>query len=340
MLQPRPTSNTSFRRPCRSRPGQTPTEFGIQINGCDRDVPTALATAKRMGLTWIKQQARWGDIEKSPGQFDWACLDRIIPAANAQGFKVLIGVTTAAAHTRQIYKGIFHATNGRPADLREFGLFLAYLITRYPKQIHAIEMWNEPNLMREWGDVIDGGVYAGLLAIGYGVTKFLDPSIMVISAGVAPTGFNDKWQAMDDVPFLKQWLDYQGANYTDCIGAHANGPDGIGEVDLLAARYFDLAGKQRPICVTEFGYGLPVEGRAPEGFDWVMAHNPERQADVLTSGLRWARQSGYTRLVILWNLNFSGSASDPNGAVCVGARGLGKPGYPVHPAGIDCPKVS
>ncbi|NJM42561.1 MAG: hypothetical protein HC853_18375 [Anaerolineae bacterium] len=105
--------------------GQTQTEFGIQINGCDQDVPAALAVAKRMGLTWIKQQARWGDIEKAPGQFDWACLDRVIPEANAQGFKVLVSVTSAAPHTRQIYKGIFHPTNGRPADLRDFGLFLA-----------------------------------------------------------------------------------------------------------------------------------------------------------------------------------------------------------------------
>ncbi len=315
----------AFPSPMTFTPGQTPTEFGIQINGCDRDVPAALAIAKRMGLTWIKQQARWGDIEKAPGQFDWACLDRVIPEANAQGFKVLISVTTAAAHTRHIYKGIFHATNGRPADLRDFGLFLAYLITRYPKQIHAIEMWNEPNLVAEWGDVIDGGVYAGLLAIGYGVTKFIDPSIMVISAGIAPTGFNQQWVAMDDAPFLRQFLDYQGASYADCLGVHANGPDGVGEIDRVGPRYFDLAGQQHPICVTEFGYGLPVDGRAPEGFDWVMSHTPERQAEALTHGLVWAKQSGYARLVILWNLNFDGTTSDPNAPYALVREGWESP---------------
>ncbi|NJM42560.1 MAG: hypothetical protein HC853_18370 [Anaerolineae bacterium] len=192
------------------------------------------------------------------------------------------------------------------------GCFWPDLITRYPKQIQAIEMWNEPNLMAEWGDVIDGGVYAGLLAVGYGVTKFLAPSIMVISAGIAPTGFTREWAAIDDAPFLRQFLDYQGMNYADCIGAHANGPDGVGDIHLVSQRYFDMAGRQHPICVTEFGYGLPVEGRVPEGFDWVMSHTPERQAIVLTTGLDWARRSGYTRLVILWNLNFDGPTSDPN----------------------------
>ena len=164
-------------------PDQVQTEFGIQINGCDKDVPTALAIVKRMGLIWIKQQARWADIETAPNTFDWRCMDRVIPVAQAQGLKVLISVTTAPAHTRQIYKGIAHETNGRPLDFRDFGLFLVRLIARYPKQIQALELWNEPNLMREWGDVLDGGVYAQLLAAGYGAVKSIDPAIMVISAG-------------------------------------------------------------------------------------------------------------------------------------------------------------
>jgi hypothetical protein len=51
-----------------------------------------------------------------------------------------LSVTTAPVHARQIYRGIFHPTNGRPADLRNFGVFIARLIERYPHQIHAIEM--------------------------------------------------------------------------------------------------------------------------------------------------------------------------------------------------------
>lgn len=295
--------------------GQTPTEFGIQINGCDKDVPAALAIAKRMGLTWIKQQARWAEIETAPDQFKWGCLDRVIPTAHAQGFKVLISVTTAAAHTRQVYRGALHPTNGRPADFRDFGLFLAYLITRYDKQIAAIEMFNEPNIIDEWGDVIDGSIYAGLLAVGYGVTKFLDPSIMVISAGLAPNGLNDKWSAIGDEVFLKQLTEVRGEKYADCIGAHANGPDGVGEIHVMAPRYFDLATQQRPLCFTELGYGLPsADDHTPKGFDWLIGHTAARQAEVLTESLRWARQSGYVRLVILWNLNFDGPTGDPNSA--------------------------
>ena len=135
---------------------------------------------------------------------------------------------------------------------------------------------------------------------------------MVISAGVAPTGMNAQWQAIDDGLFLKQFAANDGADYADCIGAHANGPDGVGEIQQVVPRQLQILGHSRPGCVTEFGYALPVDGRVPEGFAWVMSHTPERQAEVLLGGMRWARQSGFVRLVILWNLNFDGPAGDAN----------------------------
>lgn len=305
--------------------GNVDTEFGIQINGCDHDVPAALQVVKRMGLTWVKQQARWADIEKSRGNFDWSCLDRVIPAAASAGFKVLISVTTSPAFSRQPYADLMHPTNGRPEDFRDLALFLANLIARYPKQIHAIEVWNEPNLMREWGDVIDGGVYAQMLAAAYGVIKYLDPEIMVIAAGLAPAGFTDVWDAMDDMVFLRGFLDYQGEQYADCIGAHANGPEGSVDIDTISTRYFELAGRARPICVTEFGYALPVDNQAPEGFSWIMSHTAERQSHVLADGLRWARQAGFVRLVILWNLNFDGPHTDPNAPYALLRSGWSNP---------------
>ena len=232
--------------------------------------------------------------------------------AQAHGLKVLLSVTTAPAHARQIYRGIFHPTNGRPTDLRDFGVFIARLIERYPHQIHAIEMWNEPNLIREWGDTLDGVVYTQLLAIGYGVVKHLDPSIMVISAGLAPTGFNTLWTNVDDLGFVQQMLGYRAADYMDCFGAHANGPDGVGEIDLVGERYAGLLARQVPQCFTEFGVAVPIQNQAPEGFGWIMGHTEALRSQKLVDGLRWARRSGYVRLVIVWNLDYDGPWSDPN----------------------------
>jgi hypothetical protein len=289
-------------------PGHAHTEFGIQINGCDRDVPSALRLVKDTGLTWVKQQARWGDMQDAPDHIDWSCLDRVIPMAHAAGLKVLMSVTTAPAYLRRIARD----TLGPPDDFADFGLFIAKLITRYPRQIGAIEMWNEPNLAREWHDTIDGPKYAQLLAVGYGVAKYLDPSILVISAGIAPTGFNSRWTNVDDGSFLRGMLDYGAAGYLDCLGAHANGPDGVGEIEFVASRYFVAAARSKPLCLTENGVAIPVDGQAPAGFEWAMGHTAEQQAATLTRGIEWARRSGYVQLVILWNLNFDGPPTDPN----------------------------
>jgi hypothetical protein len=64
--------------------------------------------------------------------------------------------------------------------------------------------------------------------------------------------------------------------------------------------------------VTEFGYGLPVQGQAPGGFEWIMHHTAMEQISTLTQGLSWAIASGFVRLVIVWNLDYWGQSSDPN----------------------------
>ena len=110
----------------------------------------------------------------------------------------------------------------------------------------------------------------------------------------------------------KQFAANDGPDYADCIGAHANGPDGVGEIQLVVPHQMKTLGHSRPVCVTELGYALPIDGRAPAGFDWVMSHTSEQQAEVLLGGMHWARQPGVVRLVILWNLNFDGPAGDPN----------------------------
>ncbi|MGQ9890154.1 MAG: hypothetical protein ACUVSX_16945 [Aggregatilineales bacterium] len=319
-------------RPDPFEPGSAVTEFGVQINGCDRDVPLALSIARRMGMTWIKQQARWGDMQPAPWEVDWSCLDRVIPAARAAGFKVLISVTTAPAFTRVFRDD----TLGPPDNLETFGLFIAGLIARYPGAIQAVEMWNEPNLSAEWSDYIDAVKYKMLLAMGYAVVKSIDPSIMVISAGIAPTPQGSRWEHMDDLLFLGRMLEYDGASYMDCLGAHANGPLGVGELPIVAERYYGFVVERtaeaygesfpRPLCFTEFSYALPVEGRAPEGFEWVMGHSEAEQVQRYLEWMAWARASGYVKLAIVFNLNYDGGPDDPNAV-----SALVRPGW-VSPA--------
>jgi hypothetical protein len=296
--------------------------IGIQINGCDRPLDTTFQHVTALRLRWIKQQARWADIEKSPGVYDWRCLDAVVAAAHASRVRVLFSITTAPAFRRAEFRALGqHPTSGRPTRLEDFGDFVSVLAKRYTGRIHALELWNEPNLIIEWGDTLDARNYVTLLKTGFNAAKRVDPNLLVISAGIAPSGFNTLWTHVDDKVFLEQALAAGLAQAADCIGAHANGPDGVGEIAAVAERYRSLSGAQMSICVTEFGHAIPVDGRTPPGFEWAMRHTSSTQVAAFRDGLVWARAAGYVRLVIVWNLNYDGPASDPNAPYALVRKG-------------------
>jgi hypothetical protein len=285
--------------------GPVQTEFGVQIAGCEQPVMPALQTARALGVRWIKQQVRWGDMDDGNGRVDWRCLDEVVPTAARMGFRILLSVVTAPAALR-----IIGTTQGPPDELTKWGEFLSALMTRYAGQVHALEAWNEPNLSAEWDDYIDPIRYQVLLAVAYGVVKYHDPSVMVISAGLAPTAEGGRWAHMDDRAFLARLIEANGLRYADCVGAHANGPPGEGELPAVLARYAELLAREalpderRPLCFTEFGYSVPVQGRTPEGFAWAMGHTPQGQAEAIVRYMRAARESGQVKLAIIFNLNY------------------------------------
>jgi hypothetical protein len=278
--------------------GEAHTEFGIQIHGCGPNPWRSIQQAKELGFTWVKQQVRWGDMSARAGQMDWACLDTVISAAHERRLKVLLSLTTAPAYLRAS-----HDKLGFPDELSPFAYYVYELLTRYKGQVHAIEVWNEPNIEAEVRDGINYARYTILLSLGYAVAKTVDPSIMVISAGLAPVDFDSFYTAVDDIGFLEGIAERGAYAYLDCIGAHANGPPGRGDLQSLVEQYHALTGNAKPICVTEFGYALPVQGRLPCGFDWAKLHTAQGQARHLVDGLKWARASGITKLVIVWNLD-------------------------------------
>ncbi len=80
-------------------------------------------------------------------------------------------------------------TNGPPDNMQDLNDFLSAMATRYKGRIRAYEIWNEPNLAREWGGKLpDPGQYAKMLKGAYSAIKTVDPDAMVMSAGLSPTG--------------------------------------------------------------------------------------------------------------------------------------------------------
>jgi len=254
---------------------------------------------KGLGLYWYKQQIRWEDIEPEKGQYDWAILDFALPIASEMGLNVLVSLTAAPDWARPA--GVNLESEGPPADLQDFARFLTDMLNRYPNMIHAIEVWNEPNLDREWMGTngVVAAEYVDMLRIANQTIKNIDPGIIVISAALSPTGGlsadpnTGLERAIDDFAYLDQMIANGLLDQADCIGAHNNGPN-IGpsvpwdnvppDPDAVFRGPFDnphhswsmystlqtyankiqVAGGTQRLCITEFGWAS-MEGLGGDG---------------------------------------------------------------------------
>jgi uncharacterized protein YraI len=254
-----------------------------------------------IGMTWVKFQTQDTDI---PGR---------IAAAKAAGLKVLIGAVGERARAAD------------PNYHREFAAYLADLVRQ---GADAIEVWNEPNLDREYGGPGNGQVnpenYVNMLREAYLAIKAANPDVLVISAAMAPTGYfggNCTNAGCDDAPFLRRMAAAGAAQWMDCIGADHNGtmvgPDQTSGAPVGSSDHhqwyfwgtlnvtYDAFGGQRPVCWTELGYLTP-EGIGPilaPNFQWGANITLANQAQWLARAAQLSRDSGKVRMMIIWNMD-------------------------------------
>jgi hypothetical protein len=172
------------------------------------------------GFTWVKQHVSWRDIEGiAKGHYDWYFTDRIVADVEQFGLKVLFRLDRQplwAMAPREVRTGPV----GNPQD---FGDFCHALAERYRGRVSAYQVWNEPNLAREWQKrTPDPAGYVELLRACYVGIKTADPDALVISAGLSPTGSGPP-DAMPDIDYLVAMYEAGAAPYFDLLGVHAPG---------------------------------------------------------------------------------------------------------------------
>ena len=152
-------------------------------------------------------------------------LDRLVAGANGQGVKVLLSVSKAPEWSRPTTE-----MDGPPSDYGQFEAFMRTLATRYTGQVAAYELWNEPNLQREWnGSPLSAADFVELMRRGAAGVRSADPAALIISGAPATTGINDGVNAIDDRVYFGAMLAAGVAEFVDGVGVHpygwANPPD-------------------------------------------------------------------------------------------------------------------
>ena len=324
---PPPTKPPSPAGPTPLPPPVPKPAYGVQVHLLAGDMAETLDWTQGLGVGWVKQQVEWHTIEHGPGNFDWALLDLAVEACNGADFKLLLGVTHAPDWTRAS-----ELEGGPPVNYAEFGRFLGQLATRYRGRVAAYELWNEPNLAREWrGDTLDPARFVALVAEGARAVRAADPDALVISGAPAVTGINDGVEAIDDRVFLRgmyeagiaQWVDGIGAhpygfanppdeswqNSTHTASSHNNHPsfffrDTLEDYRAIMLEYGDT---ERQIWVTEFGWPS-TEGMGQmetTGWEYGREVSEAQQANYVVRAFRMGDERQWVGPMFLWNLNLA-----------------------------------
>ncbi len=286
----------------------TSPDYGIQAflwwrpEVADRD----LGLAGDMGFRWVKQIFGWRDIELSKGEFDWSRTDRIVKQAAKAGVQLLIRIDHQPEWARAGCRLM-----GPPERAQDLADFVTAVATRYRGLIGAYQIWNEPNLAREWCDRSpEPARYAELLQVSYAAIKAVDPRALVISAGLSPTGSQPPEALPDDLYLrrLYEAMDGSSDGHFDVLGVHAAGfaappetspdeaaanPDFGGERFFTFRRVEDLRAIQeefgeadKRVAVLEMGW---TSDRVNAAYAW-HAVSEEVKADYLARAYRFAEE--------------------------------------------------
>jgi LysM repeat protein len=230
--QPQPTSKPGQPTPTPLPPVQgkmRSPEYGMQAflwwrpETADRD----LQLIQQAGFGWVKQTFAWREIEGAgKGKYDWGRADRIVNQAQKYGLRII-----ARVDSQPQWAGGNFPKIGPPNNMQDFADFLKAMAQRYKGRIYAYQIWNEPNLKREWGGrAPNPTAYTRMLQAAYNAIKSEAPNALVVTAGLAPT---TRWDdvAMPDTEFVKRMYDAGARGYFDALGAHGAGYKAPPEMD-------------------------------------------------------------------------------------------------------------
>ncbi len=282
--------------------------YGMAVASVDDQ---ALALVEGAGFGWVLHYVSWALTEPSPGQYDWAWLDDAVAKCESRDLNIVMRIDRPPAWANG--GGEETAPPTDPQYLRDF---MHALVTRFGSRVSGYVIWNEPNLAAEWGgETPDAERYVNLLWAAYEGAKAADPSVTIVSAGLAST--NDvSSRAVDDRVYLQRMYDAGAASAFDVMGSNplgfASSPDDTSDPNHF---YFSRVTELRDIMVSngdasksvwalELGWLYDTDVNLGD-FNW-MKVSPEQQADYLVRAYCKARQEWpWMEVMFVWNLDFS-----------------------------------
>jgi hypothetical protein len=255
--------------------------------------------AKSAGFTHMWAYVSWKKVEPKKGRLLFDTKDRwgnttqndltnVVQAARRAGLKLVLRIVDPPDWAC----GAVHCLN--PSDVENY---VEAVVDYAGRTISHVEVFNEPNLPREWGAAPDPAAYTRLLAAAYRGVKRADSSVQVVAAGVSGrTG--GLGGTMEDVDFIEGIYRAGGKPYFDLLGMHPYvgnlAPDSDPSCTPMCFRTLELwravmernGDGGKGAFITEIGT-LEHTSRGLGSFDW-MKLAPQTRAEYLVKALQLA----------------------------------------------------
>lgn len=263
--------------------------------------------AREAGIGWARQEFIWAEIEPEPGIYNWSKYDDIVDLFRRNNIRVIARLDRPPQWARVNASGT--GSSGPPDNFETYGKFVSEFVKRYQTKITYLQIWNEPNLGREWNDApVDPVAYTRLLKIAYENAKAVDPNVYLLSAPLAITlgeplaPNSSQYRNMNDLRFLEEMYAAGAQKYFDIMSANAFGlgsapddPPNPGTLNfqrVLLARAvmekFDDAAK--PIWILEYGWNAAPDSIPDSRLIWGRV-TEEQQAEYTVRGIQLAREN-------------------------------------------------
>jgi hypothetical protein len=261
-----------------------------------------LELIRQMRFDYVKQTFYWADLQPdSKTPIDWSRPDDMMDEIAYRGIKVIARLSLAPDWA--VIKP--SEPDQPPYNLDALAAYCGGIAARYKGRIAGYQVWNEPNLDREWaGYPPNAAAYVKLLKVCGGAIRNADPAAILITAGLAPTGGAAKANsAIADEQYMRDLFTAGISPYYDVMGLNASGyksppetpPDDpsvngnrwmvfrhVEDMRALMVAYGDGA---KQVAILEMGW--TTDQRPNTDYSWY-AVSEETQATYLVGAYRYA----------------------------------------------------
>jgi hypothetical protein len=253
-----------------------PTTTGIadsDVWGQDQaGVDKTMDMIKATNVSAVRLLIPWAAVEATQGTLDWSSIDKTVNSAAARNIAV-VGMVNSTPRWAVVSGGQY--LSSQPASPAAYADFVAKFVQRYAGKIAAVEIWNEPNAVTFWTPTPNPAAYTELLKAAYPKVKAVDPSVVVVSAGLgAVQSFGSL--TINPVAYLTQMYAAGAKPFFDAMSFHPylytlNFSAGVGKTNSPVQQLMDMrqvmianGDANKKIWATEYGQPASSGGEAKE----------------------------------------------------------------------------